>query len=384
MILSPVHFVVGCVAAILSGISPCRTTTESLGITARAVVEALPLDLRPVFVSRTDEFLAAAHAARATAGGRNARKGNSHFIALDVPIDATGTTDNPSLHFPRTKSKARKLFAERGIEDGGRLPWALEDNYRQLVKAFRTGDAEMVVRVSGPVLHFAIDASMPFSTTIDADGRRTLNPIWEKKRESHPINAHRTARHRCQIELVRRTSQRLAFEVRLWPPRVRQRSDPTAAIWQTLDAAHESLSTLLTIDRDLLRQLEIRTSDDFLAMSDRYYERLAERAGPILETRIESAALLAAELITAAWIEAGRPRLSEQSDRMNEVVDADKTDGPVETAFVGSRSSLVFHRRTCPHVKRIRPENLVSMSTVEEAIKAGRKPCKTCSPHMPP
>ncbi len=183
---------------------------------------------------------------------------------------------------------------------------------------------------------------------------------------------------------MRRTSQRLAYEVRVWPPRVRERSDPTAAIWQTLGAAHEALSTLLVIDRDLLHQMGIRTSDDFLAMSDRYYERLAERAGPILETRIESSALLAAELISAAWIEAGRPRLSEESDRTNEVVDADKTDGPVDTAFVGSRSSLVFHRRTCRHVKRIRPENLVSMSTVEEAVKAGRKPCKTCSPQIPP
>ena len=107
-----------------------------------------------------------------------------------------------------------------------------------------------------------------------------------------------------------------------------------------------------------------------------------ERA--IAETRVGSSAVVAAELISAAWIEAGRPRLYEESDRTNEVVDADKTDGPVDTAFVGSRSSLVFHRRTCPHVKRIRPGNLVSMSSVEEAVKAGRKPCKTCSPHMPP
>ncbi|MCH8150736.1 MAG: hypothetical protein IH987_22650, partial [Planctomycetes bacterium] len=329
MIASSVLFFVGGVATILPAISPCRSPSNSLDLTAIAVVQALPSDIQPFFVSRTDAFLAAAHADAVTAGERKVRKSDSHFIALDVAGDPTGTTADTSLHFPQIESKARKLFEEQGIKDGGRLPWALEDAYRQLVKSFGTGDGEAIVRDAASVLHFAIDVGMPFSTTIDTFSRRTLNRVWEKKRESHPINAHRTARHRCQIELVRRTSQRLAYEVRVWPKRVRERSDPATAIWQTLDATHEALSTLLDIDRDLLRQLEIRTSDDFLALSDRYYDRLAQRAGSILETRIESAVLLAAELLTAAWIEAGRPRSLEKSGRTNEVVAADKTDGSV-------------------------------------------------------
>lgn len=382
MVFLPAQVFAGCMAALFAGVAPCRTSTASISVAAKAAVEALPAEIRPFFSTRRDEFTAAAHPDRVAAGERKNRKSDSHSIALDAIDDPTTTGDTLS-RFPRRLSKARKLFKDRGVEDGGRLPWALMDGYRRLVQAFRQGEADTVVRRAGLVLHYATDAGMPFNTTLDPDGRRTENPSWDLTSESDPIGDHRTARHRCQNELVRRIAERVSYEVRVWPARVRTPLDPSEAVWQTLTTTHDTLSVLLAIDREILRQMEIETSAEFLRSADGYYEMLAARAAPIIETRIESAALLAAELISAAWIEAGRPQPSSENGRTQPAVDAGTKAEKAAAPFLGSRNSLVFHRRTCRHVKRIRPENLVSISTAEEAVRGGRKPCKTCSPAAP-
>ena len=51
-----------------------------------------------------------------------------------------------------------------------------------------------------------------------------------------------------------------------------------------------------------------------------------------------------------------------------------------EYKYVASKNGEVFHTPNCRSVKRISPENLVAYETREEAIKAGKRPCKVCAP----
>ena len=51
-----------------------------------------------------------------------------------------------------------------------------------------------------------------------------------------------------------------------------------------------------------------------------------------------------------------------------------------EWKYVASKRSKVFHRSGCGHAKRIRPENLIGFRSREEAIRSGRRPCKSCRP----
>ncbi len=53
---------------------------------------------------------------------------------------------------------------------------------------------------------------------------------------------------------------------------------------------------------------------------------------------------------------------------------------PIEYVYVASKNSNVFHKPECSSVKRIKPENLVSYSSRDEAISAGKRPCKRCNP----
>ncbi len=48
--------------------------------------------------------------------------------------------------------------------------------------------------------------------------------------------------------------------------------------------------------------------------------------------------------------------------------------------FVASQNSQVFHRADCQFAQKISPQNLVTYATREEAIQAGKQPCKSCNP----
>ena len=52
----------------------------------------------------------------------------------------------------------------------------------------------------------------------------------------------------------------------------------------------------------------------------------------------------------------------------------------VEHRYVASNSSDIFHRPDCRWAKNISPENLVTYPNREQAIKAGKRPCKWCKP----
>ncbi len=52
----------------------------------------------------------------------------------------------------------------------------------------------------------------------------------------------------------------------------------------------------------------------------------------------------------------------------------------VEQVYIASKNSSVFHRPDCSWVDRILPKNRIEYKTREEAIQAGKKPCKKCKP----
>lgn len=83
-----------------------------------------------------------------------------------------------------------------------------------------------------------------------------------------------------------------------------------------------------------------------------------------------------------------------QSTRLNEAVMDENTPSnepdeseqqPAEKltsrySYVASKNSSVFHKSDCRWAKNISEENLVGYNSREEAIKAGKRPCKSCNP----
>ena len=52
----------------------------------------------------------------------------------------------------------------------------------------------------------------------------------------------------------------------------------------------------------------------------------------------------------------------------------------IEYNFVASKNSQVFHKPGCPFAQKIASKNLVTYGSREEAIAAGKRPCKSCNP----
>ena len=61
-------------------------------------------------------------------------------------------------------------------------------------------------------------------------------------------------------------------------------------------------------------------------------------------------------------------------------VEKDKDSAISEQKYVASNSSTVFHKPECRWAKNISAQNLVSYTSKDDAIKAGKRPCKTCNP----
>lgn len=63
--------------------------------------------------------------------------------------------------------------------------------------------------------------------------------------------------------------------------------------------------------------------------------------------------------------------------------DAVAGGGAPGEALVGSSGARTYHRASCRHAARIKPENTIRFATPADAARAGRKPCRTCKPDAP-
>ncbi len=52
--------------------------------------------------------------------------------------------------------------------------------------------------------------------------------------------------------------------------------------------------------------------------------------------------------------------------------------GNQEKRYTASLRSKVFHRASCQHAKKIKAKNLLTFSTLDEAVRSGRRKCKAC------
>lgn len=72
--------------------------------------------------------------------------------------------------------------------------------------------------------------------------------------------------------------------------------------------------------------------------------------------------------------ETGSSKIPEKQD------ETDVNSAISKYKYVASKSSTIFHKPECRWAKNISDQNLVSYTSKDEAIKAGKRPCKTCNP----
>ncbi len=91
-------------------------------------------------------------------------------------------------------------------------------------------------------------------------------------------------------------------------------------------------------------------------------------ADAIKKAVLTQAETFAGELEVARKLQARWPDFSERPSAAG------------QAPYVASKNSAVFHRADCPMAGNIAERNLVTYDSRQDAIQAGKRPCKSCNP----
>ena len=113
--------------------------TSAYEISARAAVTILPADLQQFFERNVEAFCQWAIGADGPDSPTVGTRPERHYVKLDVAAASTDTDKRreAARSFPHDPTLARDLFRKHGEARGGTLPWAVQEGYADLVRAFR-------------------------------------------------------------------------------------------------------------------------------------------------------------------------------------------------------------------------------------------------------
>jgi hypothetical protein len=202
-----------------------------------------------------------------------------HFLDLD----AYGTP--PFKDLPRDYDGAVARYGLEFVQKNGTVPWRAEEIHRKLVEAFAQKAAysrNNIKFFSSVIGHYAADAHVPFHAARNYDGQ--LTGQWG-------IHA------RFESELFDRYASRMNVS----PGSVISVGSPRDFIFDVLVTSFSLVQPVLDADKAAVAGRQV--------YDDGYFEMFYSRVQPILEKRLSDSITAVGSMITAAWIEAGRPAL---------------------------------------------------------------------------
>ena len=203
-----------------------------------------------------------------------------------VDMDAFGPY--PFKDLPHDYNEAVKKFGADYVTKNGTLPWRTEEIYGKLVEAFqqKAGYSRDNIKFFSSVIgHYVGDAHVPFHAALNYDGQLTQQ--WG-------IHA------RFESELFERYRNRL----RVVPGPLVPVENPRDFIFASLTSGFPYVEQVLAADK--------RATAGREAYDDGYFAMMFKELQPVLEKRLAESITDAASMITAAWIQAGRPVLTVQ------------------------------------------------------------------------
>ena len=208
-----------------------------------------------------------------------------HFVDLD----AYGTYPFPDL--PHVEADAVARYGQPFVDKNGTLPWRAEEIYRKLVEAFaqKTPYARENIKFFSSIIgHYVADAHVPFHAVMDYDGQATGQGGIHARFESELFDRYRA-------RLVVRPGPRVPV------PNVRE------LIFSSLLESFTLVPPILAADK-----AAVAGRDTY---DDQYFSLFFAKVRPTLEQRLGDSIRDVDSVITAAWIEAGRPAVPIQAAR---------------------------------------------------------------------
>jgi hypothetical protein len=245
-------------------------------ITAR-VITMLPPEIRPFFEKYATTIV-------------------EHSIDPDLWRTA-GFVDEPPRHFvdmdsygpypfkdlPHDYDAAVKRYGLEFVTRNGTLPWRTEEMYKQLTDAFTQKapySRDNLKFFAAVISHYVSDAHVPFHAALNYDGQLTGQWGLHARFESDIFARYQTRLH-------------LAPNV---PPHV---ANVRELIFESLVVSFSHVQAVLDADKAAVAGKDV--------YDDGYYDAFFTRVKPILEQRLSDSIGDVVAVLTAAWVDAGRP-----------------------------------------------------------------------------
>ncbi len=281
---------IGLIPVFLAAVMLAPRSAEAWGFEAHRfiaarVVALLPAEIRPYFEKHRDVFIERSIDPDLWRTAGYEQENPNHF----VDMDAYGP--HPFTALPHDYEAAVKKYGRDVVAGNGTLPWRTEEMYKKLVEAFtqKSGYSRDNIKYIGAwIAHYASDAHVPLHAALNHDGQ--LTGQW---------GLH----SRFETEAFERFRDTLTVTP---GPLVTVRN-PREFMFESLAASFTYVQRILDADREAIKGKDV--------YDDEYFTLFFSKIRPILEKRLTDSIVDTASLITAAWIEAGRPALPLESPR---------------------------------------------------------------------
>ncbi|MCX6182658.1 MAG: zinc dependent phospholipase C family protein [Bacteroidetes bacterium] len=219
------------------------------------------------------------------------KEGGLHYMDIDHY-----DLKHPFDSVPKYWKDAVVKYSEDTLRKYGTLPWAIQEKYYQLIKAFKDKDKSKIMKLSADLGHYASDACVPLHATENYDGQLTnqkgIHKLWES---SIPERYHDT----YQLNMV------VAGYI----------SDPLKYTWTLLKKSYELSGKVLLKDKRLREKFlkdqifEIHTGKKQKVFSKEYVEAFDKEIKGMVEAQLLESIKFVSSLWYTAWVEAGQPTL---------------------------------------------------------------------------
>ncbi len=265
-----------------------------------AAVFALPPEMRFFFYNHIDFLTEEATVPDLRKYTINDRaEGPRHYINIEgmetMPIDS----------LPRTMKDAKAKYDDKTLQKMGMLPWYIQEMMEKLTKSFKEKRKTEILFIAADLAHYLGDANMPLHTSLNHDG------ILTGQKGIHAF-------FEAQLPEYFGDSYNYKVNDAVYLP------DVAAATWELVKHSNSLADTMLLIEKNLRATFNnekmfkldekgdtVRNKFGLLTRSDEYAAAYHKALNGMVERQIRHAIQDAANFWYTAWVNAGKPDLSD-------------------------------------------------------------------------
>lgn len=263
-------------------------------ISPQLAVYQLPRPMQGFFFQHLDELVYQS-VRPDTRRDKDPAEAPRHYIDFEI------YGDSAAWKMPETWAEASAKYSKDTLLKYGTLPWRVADMQQKLTEAFRNRQKDSILYYAAEVCHYVGDAHVPLHTSLNYDGQlsnqKGLHALWESTLPEMDLAEYQLyQKHKAQYL-----------------------PDTQHSIWQILRDTHQLTQQVFDEERkaseSMARSEKYNTKTGrggkpYQAYSGVFAKAYSKRLAESVQVQLRKTSMNLANFWATAWIDAGRPNLS--------------------------------------------------------------------------